>query len=97
MTTYYVSSGLGNDNNAGTSASAPFATLQVAADHTHPGDTVLVMNGVIQNLKVIDPAYRSDAATGFVVDRIVLNDDMIGIYGGYSISIIMRVAGSGVR
>ena len=45
MTTYYVSSGLGNDNNAGTSASAPFATLQVAADHTHPGDTVLVMNG----------------------------------------------------
>ena len=45
MTTYYVSSEIGSDNNAGTSATAPFATLQVAADHTAPGDTVLVMNG----------------------------------------------------
>jgi parallel beta-helix repeat protein len=45
MTTYYVSSGIGNDDNAGTSAAAPFATLQVAANHTAPGDTVLVMNG----------------------------------------------------
>ena len=45
MTTYYVSSEIGSDNNAGTSAAAPFATLQVAADHTVPGDTVLVMNG----------------------------------------------------
>ena len=45
MTTYYVSSEIGSDNNAGTSAAAPFATLQVAANHTAPGDTVLVMNG----------------------------------------------------
>jgi parallel beta-helix repeat protein len=45
MTTYYVSSQIGDDDNAGTSAAAPFATLQVAADHTAPGDTVLVMNG----------------------------------------------------
>ena len=45
MTTYYVSSEIGSDNNAGTSAAAPFETLQVAANHTAPGDTVLVMNG----------------------------------------------------
>ena len=45
MTTYYVSSQIGNDNNAGTSAAAPFASLQAAANHTAPGDTVLVMNG----------------------------------------------------
>jgi Ca2+-binding RTX toxin-like protein len=44
MTTYYVSSEIGSDNNIGDS-SAPFATLQAAADHTAPGDTVLVMNG----------------------------------------------------
>jgi parallel beta-helix repeat protein len=45
MTTYYVSSQIGDDDNVGTSAAAPFATLQVAANHTAPGDTVLVMNG----------------------------------------------------
>ena len=45
MTTYYVSSQIGNDGNVGTSAAAPFASLQVAANHTAPGDTVLVMNG----------------------------------------------------
>jgi len=49
MTTYYVSSEIGSDNNAGTSAAAPFATLQVAANHTAPGDTVLVMNGTYSN------------------------------------------------
>ena len=45
MTTYYVSSILGSDNNAGTSASAPLAGLQAAADLVQPGDTVEVMNG----------------------------------------------------
>ena len=45
MTTYYVSSEIGSDNNAGTSAAAPLETLQAAANHTAPGDTVLVMNG----------------------------------------------------
>ena len=44
MTTYYVSSNIGSDNNAGTSTT-PFATLQAAADHTHAGDRVEVMNG----------------------------------------------------
>jgi|SRR5580700_170256 len=45
MTTYYVSSITGSDNNAGTSASAPFASLQAAANVVKPGDTVQVMNG----------------------------------------------------
>ena len=45
MTTYYVSSEIGSNNNAGTSATAPLATLQAAEDLVHPGDTVEVMNG----------------------------------------------------
>src|SRR5271170_8046398 len=45
MTTYYVSSEIGNDNSAGTVASAPLATLQAAADLVQPGDIVEVMNG----------------------------------------------------
>jgi hypothetical protein len=49
MTTYYVSSILGSDNNAGTTATAPLASLQAAADLVHPGDTVLVMNGTYTN------------------------------------------------
>ena len=43
--TYYVSSEIGNNNNAGTSESAPLATLQAAADLVQPGDIVEVMNG----------------------------------------------------
>src|ERR1700678_2760270 len=45
MTTYYVSSIVGSDNNAGTSSSAPLASLQTAADLVKPGYTVEVMNG----------------------------------------------------
>jgi parallel beta-helix repeat protein len=45
MTTYYVSSISGSDNNAGTSASAPLASLQAAEGLVKPGDTVEVMNG----------------------------------------------------
>src|SRR5262245_43460325 len=45
MTTYYVSSEIGSDNNSGTSAGAPLATLQSAANLVQPGDTVEVMNG----------------------------------------------------
>ena len=45
MTTYYVSSIIGSDSNAGTSSSAPLATLQDAANLVKAGDTVLVMNG----------------------------------------------------
>src|ERR1700691_2011049 len=45
MTTYYVSSIVGSDNNAGTSTSAPLASLQAAEALVKPGDTVEVMNG----------------------------------------------------
>jgi hypothetical protein len=45
MTTYYVSSEIGSNNNAGTSATAPLASLQAAANLVQPGDTVEVMNG----------------------------------------------------
>src|ERR1700722_8053035 len=45
MTTYYVSSEIGSNNNAGTSQNAPLASLQAAANVVKPGDTVQVMNG----------------------------------------------------
>jgi parallel beta-helix repeat protein len=45
MTTYYVSSEIGSNKNAGTSATAPLATLQAASNLVKPGDTVQVMNG----------------------------------------------------
>jgi parallel beta-helix repeat protein len=45
MTTYYVSSEIGSNRNAGTSSTAPLASLQAAADLVQPGDTVEVMNG----------------------------------------------------
>jgi len=45
MTTYYVSSQSGSDNNAGTSSTASLATLQAAANLVKPGDTVQVMSG----------------------------------------------------
>ena len=43
--TYYVS-GTGSDSNSGLSVTAPFQTIQAAANLTVPGDTVYVMNGV---------------------------------------------------
>src|SRR5689334_168149 len=57
MTTYYVSSETGSANNAGTSASAPLASLQAAADLVKPGDTVQVMNGTY------DPVTISTSGT----------------------------------
>jgi parallel beta-helix repeat protein len=45
MSTYYVNSAIGQDDNAGTSASAPLASLQAAEKAVKPGDTVKVMNG----------------------------------------------------
>ncbi|MEU5986113.1 right-handed parallel beta-helix repeat-containing protein [Streptomyces sp. NPDC047434] len=42
--TWFVSPG-GDDRNPGTSAGAPFRTIQKAADSAGPGDTVSIMNG----------------------------------------------------
>jgi hypothetical protein len=43
-TTWYVA-GTGHDSNTGTRLSAPFRTLQKAADQTRAGDIVMVLNG----------------------------------------------------
>jgi uncharacterized protein (TIGR03437 family) len=43
--TYYVG-GTGSDSNSGLTASAPFRTIQAAANLTLPGDVVYVMNGI---------------------------------------------------
>jgi hypothetical protein len=53
MTTYYVSSEIGNANNAGTSAAATLAFLQAAANLVKPGGTIEVMNGP-QHRDVLD-------------------------------------------
>ncbi len=45
---YYVSS-KGSDQNTGLNKTSPFKTIQKAADLTHPGDTVYVMNGTYRN------------------------------------------------
>jgi hypothetical protein len=45
MTTYFVSAEIGSNTYAGTSATAPLATLQAAEDLVKAGDTVEVMNG----------------------------------------------------
>ncbi len=44
MTTYYVSP-TGDDNSTTGSESAPFKTIQKAANKVNPGDTVIVKNG----------------------------------------------------
>lgn len=45
---YYVSAS-GSDSNNGTSPSAPFKTIQKAANIVNPGDIVYVMNGIYTN------------------------------------------------
>lgn len=49
MTVFYVSSIAGNDNNAGTSSTTAFASLQAAESHVRPGDSVEIMNGTYSN------------------------------------------------
>ena len=55
--TYFVSPG-GNDSNPGTSAGAPFRTIQKAADIAVAGDTVSIMNGTYS-----EPAAGSNVVT----------------------------------
>jgi hypothetical protein len=43
--TYYVDTNKGNDSNAGISRQAPLKTIQMGADKTVPGDTVIVLPG----------------------------------------------------
>ncbi|MFI8287618.1 right-handed parallel beta-helix repeat-containing protein [Streptomyces sp. NPDC085614] len=55
--TWFVSPS-GNDSNPGTSAGAPFRTIQKAADSAGPGDTVSIMNGTYS-----EPAAGSNVVT----------------------------------
>jgi hypothetical protein len=71
MTTYYVSSILGSDNNAGTSATAPVASPQAAANIVKPGDTVEVMNGTYTSnsgADVLDITTSGTAAAPIVFE-----------------------------
>jgi hypothetical protein len=59
-TTYYVSSSLGSDTNAGTSAGAPWQTLaQVNAQTFNPGDSILFKRGDVWNESLAPPSSGS--------------------------------------
>jgi hypothetical protein len=56
-TTYYVSSSLGSDANAGTSSTAPWQTLaQVNAQTFQPGDSILFRRGDVWNESLVPPS-----------------------------------------
>ena len=63
MTTFYVSSVVGSDNNGGTSTNAPLASLQAAANLVQPGDTVLVMNGTYSSVDLTTSGTASAPIT----------------------------------
>lgn len=60
--TYYVST-TGNDNNAGT-LSAPWRTIQHAANTVHAGDTVQVMGGTYN--EVVTMKTSGNATAGYI-------------------------------
>jgi uncharacterized protein (TIGR03437 family) len=66
--TYYVS-GSGSDSNNGLSESAPFRSIQAAANLTLPGDVVYVMNGVYTTCAgcVVLDITRSGTADAWIV------------------------------
>jgi uncharacterized protein (TIGR03437 family) len=68
--TYYVG-GSGSDSNSGLSASAPFRTIQAAANLTQPGDVVYVMNGVYTTCAgcVVLEITRSGTADAWIAYR----------------------------
>src|SRR5205085_527930 len=66
----YVDAAAGNDGNAGTST-APWRTIQHAADVTNPGDTVLVNDGVYTGGGNVVTISRSGTATAWLVFRAV--------------------------
>jgi hypothetical protein len=56
-TTYYVSSSLGNDANAGTSSAAPWQTLAHVNEQTfQPGDSILFRRGDVWNGSLVPPS-----------------------------------------
>lgn len=81
---YYVSPS-GNDSNAGT-MSAPWRTIQKAADTLEPGDTVYVRGGVYDELVTISKSGSSSG--GFITYRNFLNE--VPIIEGKSFSPLAR-------
>ena len=65
---HYVDAATGNDANAGTST-APWRTIQHAADVTNPGDTVIVDDGVYTGGANVVTISRSGSAAGWLVFR----------------------------
>ncbi len=64
-TNYYVSSLLGKSSNNGLSATSPKLTIQSVVSLTHPGDTVLVMDGIYKSTSGpvlnLTPAYSGSS------------------------------------
>src|SRR6202161_4652580 len=87
MTTYYVSSEIGSNNNAGTSESAPLATLQDAANLVKPGDTVEVMNGTYTtggNGDVLDITTSGTASAPITFEAAPGQTPVINSSGGWN-------------
>src|SRR2546421_9079 len=64
----YVDGAAGNDANAGTST-APWRTIQHAADAANPGDTVIVNDGVYTGGSNVVTVGRSGTASAWLVFR----------------------------
>jgi hypothetical protein len=58
-TNYFVSAIMGSDSNNGKNPSAAFKTIQKAADLTNPGDTVFIMDGTYNEVKVLYSIHRT--------------------------------------
>ncbi|WP_164743423.1 LamG-like jellyroll fold domain-containing protein [Microbacterium sulfonylureivorans] len=74
---YYVSDSMGLDTNAGSSTSAPFKTIQKAADVAVAGDTVHIMAGTYP--ETVTPANSGTASNPITFQR--YNDDDVTITG----------------
>src|SRR5688500_17369539 len=87
LSTYYVSNG-GNDSASGNSLSAPFRTIQRAANVAQPGDTVLVRAGTYR--ETVQPA-RSGTGSARITFKPYNNEsvtisgaDIVGGWSGHS-------------
>jgi hypothetical protein len=89
-TNWYVA-GTGRDSNSGKSQSAPFRTLQQAANQTRPGDRVMVLNGTYsvpcKGCDVLDITTSGTAAAPIIYEAypgqsplVDAKDAWVGIY-----------------
>jgi len=86
-TTWYVS-GSGNDKHAGTSAATAFRHLQAAAHATHPGDTVLVLNGTYTpqctGCDVVDITTSGTATAAITYEAAPGNNPVLSTKNGWA-------------